>query len=69
MTDGIALLKRTFDATEAHMIKGFLEQNDITAFLMDEQTHALNIGPAIGGVRIMVLKEDLDEAQKLIEKL
>ena len=67
MSEGLVLLKRTFDPLEAQLVKNLLEEKGIGAFVMDTQTNALNLGPAIGGVRIMVLKEDLTAAKRLLD--
>lgn len=64
----LVLLERCFDLTQAHMIRGFLESNDIPCFLMDENHSAIawHLTIAIGGARIMVFENDLEKAQSLL---
>lgn len=68
MSGGLVLLKRTYDPTEAHIIRGLLESNDIPAFVMDDQISSVNwlwqIG--VGGVRIMILREDYQIAVEVL---
>lgn len=54
---------------EADIIKSILEENDIKCVLLDK--HMGTIYPAVvldSGIRVMVEKEDSDEAREIIEE-
>ncbi len=56
---------------EAHIAKGVLEEEGIKSWLKDE--HTLTIGPiltnAVGGIKIMVAKEDAERALDILSRL
>ena len=64
----LVLLKRVSDVFEAHAIKSYLESHGILAFLPDEQTisTATHLRIAVGDVRIMVYKDNFDNAADLL---
>lgn len=66
--ENLALLERCYDPMQAYIIKGMIESHDILCFLFDEHhmTVAPHINVALGGVRVMVLKDDLSAAQNLL---
>ena len=53
---------------EAHIVRGYLESNDITVFLQDELTIQENhlYSNAIGGVKLKVHESQYEEAKKLL---
>ena len=54
---------------EANIAKGMLENNDIPSILDNETiVSVLPMPSAIGGVRLMVRKEDYDQALELLKK-
>ncbi len=67
MEGNLVLLERCYDMTQAHILRGVLESNDIPCFLMDEHHNAVawHLGLAIGGLRVMVREQDLDAARLL----
>ena len=59
----------TFDMpTEAHLAKGLLEANGLTAFLADELTVgvAWHLSNAIGGVKLQVAEDDVEHAASIL---
>ncbi len=64
----LVIVDRCYDMTQAHILRGLLESNDIPCFLMDEHHSAVawHMGPALGGLRVMVMQRDLDAAQAII---
>ena len=52
---------------QAELFRIFLEQHEIDAVVFDTQSSAYSEG-ALVGVRVMVLDEDLVEAQELLRK-
>ncbi len=66
----LVLLEKFFDSTQAHIIRGILESDGIPCFIMDESQNSsvwhLNI--ALGGVRLMVLSEDLERAREILKE-
>ena len=60
-------VKSFMNSTEAYLAKAFLESRDITVFLKDEYLSNINIyASAIGGIKLMVLKEDVEKARELL---
>ncbi|MDE0297753.1 MAG: DUF2007 domain-containing protein [Candidatus Poribacteria bacterium] len=60
----------TFDMpTEAHLAKGLLEANGLTAFLADELTVgvAWHLSNAIGGIKLQVVETDVERAASILE--
>ena len=68
MNNNLVLLERCYDMTQAHILRGLLETNDIPCFLMDEHHSAVawHLTTAIGGLRIMVMEQDLEQARSMI---
>ncbi len=59
----------TFDMpTEAHLAKGLLEANGLTAFLADELTVgvAWHLSNAIGGIKLQVAENDVERATGIL---
>jgi hypothetical protein len=54
-------------AYQAELFRIFLEQHDLEAIVFDTQSSGYSEG-AIVGVRVMVLDEDLAEAQRLFSE-
>lgn len=54
-------------STEAHLVKSKLESEGIRTMLMDEKTIDSDplLSQAIGGVKLLVHKEDLEEAMQI----
>jgi ATP phosphoribosyltransferase regulatory subunit HisZ len=52
---------------QAELFRIFLEQNGVDAVLFDTQSSGYSEG-ALVGVRVMVLDEDLPEAQRLLRE-
>ena len=54
-------------STEAHLVKSKLESEGIRTMLMDEKTIDSDplLSQAIGGVKLLVHKEDLDKAMQI----
>ncbi|MFD2567110.1 putative signal transducing protein [Pseudotenacibaculum haliotis] len=54
-------------STEAHVVKSKLESEGIRTMLMDEKTIDSDplLSQAIGGVKLLVHKEDLDKAMQI----
>lgn len=59
----------TYDMpTEAHLAKGLLEANGLTAFLADELTVgvAWHLSNAIGGIKLQVAESDVERATGIL---
>ena len=59
----------TFDMpTEAHLAKGLLEANGLTAFLADELTVgvAWHLSNAVGGIKLQVPETDVERATGIL---
>ena len=59
----------TFDMpTEAHLAKGLLEANGLTAFLADELTVgvAWHLSNAVGGIKLQVAESDVERAAGIL---
>lgn len=56
---------------EAHIAKGALEEQDIACWLKDENTVTINpiLTNALGGIKILVAKEDLEKAAEILNRL
>jgi hypothetical protein len=52
---------------QAELFRIFLEQNGVDAIVFDTQSSGYSEG-ALVGVRVMVLDEDLPEAQRLLRE-
>lgn len=67
---GLAELGRFYDSTQAHIIRGKLEAEDIECMVFDDQHNstAWHLGIALGGLRLMVLKEDLEAARNILKE-
>lgn len=66
----LMIVERCYDMTQAHIMRGLLESNDIPCFLMDEHHNAVawHLGPALGGTRIMVMQKDYETARTLLNE-
>jgi predicted RNA-binding Zn-ribbon protein involved in translation (DUF1610 family) len=66
------IIIETFDNyIEAHLIMGRLEEAGIHCWLKDEQTVTLNpiLSNAIGGIKLMIDKNDIDKATEILNAL
>ena len=56
--------------TQAHMVQGYLESEGIKSILKDELTTQVNnlYSNAVGGVKVMVMDEDFENAQLILQK-
>lgn len=68
---GLFLLATSFNPVQANIIKGILETNDVPCVLFDEDSYnAMSIfSPAIGGIRVMVHKDDAAIAKDLLQDM
>lgn len=66
----LSQIGRFYDTTQAHIIRGKLEAHGIRCFLFDgnHAAAAWNIIFAIGGIRLMVLKQDIEKACQILEE-
>ncbi len=60
---------RFYDSTQAHIIKGKLETNDIPCFLFDNHLNgvAWHLNIATGGTRLMINQADLKLATEILQ--
>jgi hypothetical protein len=66
------VILETFDNyINAHLMMGRLEEAGINCWLKDEQTVTLNpiLGNAIGGIKLMVDKNDIDKSIEILNAL
>jgi Putative prokaryotic signal transducing protein len=70
MSNELVLIARAFSVSEAMVIQSMLSSNGIETVLFDINTVNLDPGMmwAVGGVRIMGLREDADAAWALINE-
>lgn len=70
MSDELVLVARAFGVSEAMVIQSMLRANDIETVLFDINTVNLDPGMmlAIGGIRIMALAEDADDAWAIMRE-
>ncbi len=68
--DRLILIRRFFNPVEAHIAKKILEDHDIHSFILDEHhsSSAWHLSIAIGGLRLMVLTSDYEEAQNVLNE-
>lgn len=68
--DNIVVFMTFGDLTEAHLIKGILDDNGIPCFLSDE--NMLSVYPlynqGLGGIRLSVFERDLETAARLVKE-
>ncbi len=71
MDDEIVVLARYREPAEANLVSNFLERHGIVTFLRDEHTVGLvwTYSDALGGVKVMVLHQDAEEARNLLRIL
>lgn len=65
-------LLRTFpDYIRAHIALGILQENNINCWLKDENTVTIDpiLGYAIGGIKLMVTNDQLEDATKILTQL
>ena len=67
-TASLIVFKTCLDLTEAHIIRGILETNDIECFLMDEHHNSIayHLTQALGGVRVMVRADDVEQCHHIM---
>ena len=56
---------------EAHIAKGVLEEHSISCWLKDENTITIDpiLTNAVGGIKVMIIKEDEQKALDILNKL
>lgn len=62
---------RSYDnSIAAHLARSFLEAAGIRSYLMDEQIMSVHPGlnVAVGGVKLQVAEEDVEEAGRLLDE-
>ena len=64
------LVAQLFISSDAHILKGLLEAEDITVFMFDEGFASLTPADAVavGGIKIHVPFEQKEKAQKIVDK-
>lgn len=67
-TGSLVVFKTCLDLTEAHIVRGVLETNDIECFLIDEHLNsvAYHLTQALGGVRVMVHADDIEQCHHIM---
>ncbi len=67
MSGGLIQLGRFYDITQAHIIRGKIENAGIPCFIFDEHHNATawHLGIAVGGTRLMVLRDDYEAAREI----
>jgi hypothetical protein len=66
------VILRTFDSyIEAHMLLGRLEEEGFDCWLKDENIVTINpiLANAVGGIKLMILKEQKENAEILLRQL
>ncbi|HUR66172.1 MAG TPA: DUF2007 domain-containing protein [Chitinophagaceae bacterium] len=65
------LLNAYQNYVEAHIAKGVLEENEIPSWLKDENTVTIDpiLTNAVGGIKLMVEKENAQKAWEILEGL
>lgn len=59
-----------FSASKAHIAQGQLQEEGIESMISDETvTQVIGITAGLGGIRLLVNEDDLDQAQKLIAEM
>ncbi|MCQ2265979.1 MAG: DUF2007 domain-containing protein [Bacteroidales bacterium] len=59
-----------FSASKAHIAQGRLQEEGIESMISDETvTQVIGITAGLGGIRLLVNEDDLDQAQKLIAEM
>lgn len=55
---------------DAHIAMGQLEESGVTCWLQDENTLSVNpmLNQALGGIKLMVAEEDVEDAKTLLAK-
>lgn len=70
MSDAFIEVARFFDPIDAHILRGLLESEEIQVRIFDEYFSSLTpVDSAIsGGVKLLILKSDLDKAEPFIQQ-
>lgn len=63
-------LTRTYDVSEAHMIRGILETNNIFCTLQNDQLVGTmwHLNLAVGGVKILVARSEYEAALNILKE-
>jgi len=66
----LVTLGSSFNSFYAHIIRGKLEANDIECHLFDTESFnsMSHLSLAIGGIRIMVFGDDLEQALEIVNE-
>jgi hypothetical protein len=61
---------RFFDSTDAHILRGLLEAEDIQVVIFDEYFSSLTPVDSViaGGIKLLILDSDMDKAEPIIQK-
>ena len=65
----LAVLKSCFYLGEAHIIKSYMDSHDIPCEVFDHNVGSYLPSNLTGGMRVMVLEEDLQQALELLSKI
>ena len=68
---GYIILNSYNNYIEAHITKGVLEEHRINCWLKDENTITIDpiLTNAVGGIKVMIAKEDEEKAHGILNKL
>jgi hypothetical protein len=71
MSDEFVTLATFDDPVHAAMARNYLEAGGVRAFLLDEETVAMNwgISNAVGGIKLQVKASSLEEAEALLDEM
>ncbi len=69
MSSRFVTLARFDSAAEAHLALNLLEGEGIEARIGNEDANALQLGPALGGVRLLVPQEQAEKAAHLLDSM
>ncbi len=66
MSDRLVELARFSSTIEASIARGLLDAEGIDALLSDEGIADMHLGPALGGVRLIVREDDVERASAIL---
>ena len=71
MSDELVTIATFFTATNAALMRGFLEANGIEVFMADENVTRIagHLAPAIGGIKLQVRGSDAETARLLLAQV
>lgn len=65
----LVLLKQTFYPGEAHIIKTYMDANNLRCEIFDHHIGSYLPSNLTGGIRVMILEEDLQQALELLSEI